>query len=1128
MGELEELLPVLEGAAKSITGEGDSSSRAIEAANEVFLQFRSTPQPYQIAFNILETTTSDYVKFETFETLKGAVVREWNSVDAEMMQQIRDQILTIVTTTRMANYARLRGITCAAVCYKLGWRENSVVSAFFDFLEQLLFSDDDDMLQTGIDLVVQTLSEFSTSRKSSAVGLTWETHVQLKKTFEGNLRNVFALCIKLLNAAVEDGTREKAFNVVHAFQALTHWHFYVAGERRLMGSFSGQRMDRFKPGPEWSDIINNELIHLLFKAVSVVGLDDNELCLSTLQSLQQLSSVSGGSFPSRQVEFEYFLAFVVSTNDCVQNLDADNLPESVCLFLCTIVKNILDAHSSQVLAALDDDVQQALLESMSTLLQYTLNALVTEDDDNPVFTDAFDAVLSAWLTIIRCPSDVSVDRDVLCLHVFNQYVESRMVKAARDGVSECEVRDEDIGDVQKYNEQLLGIAEIARCAVGGSIELITNMFGEKLPVYKNLLVDASAPQDTLCVLHEEIHWLLLITACILADPAGGEVPMIPTEINAFFDEADKQGGDNTAVALVGAVMQLCQFEDECFDNNAAFNLSPQVSASIMYFFQRVCSSYLMLDETLYRGTVCQSFINAFSGDNGSNMLTTFVEKISRNLTIWSSDKDVIDSTLQLLEVIVSGNHQRHLLCESGHLSTLASALLSEEMSTISDDATLRITRAVCRVSNALSTPKEREEALSYVLEQPLATVSGILENEDFISKAADNDTKQVVSRSFSSIRGAIQSTIEPTLQMIANNILPGMDQLEGLVRLYKHDILMRRVLLDVVLDVTNYWVSCAVRESKCEEELVYTYKCIYNTLKAWQEIVSSSEVAANDAHMDELLAVVNIIKSLSSIEYFDFLEPTEKPQREVEAADVVIEGVSFVAPLLTKDIIQIPQVATNYYSMLDIACEAFPEKVYMCSQEQFQQIVETLKVGMESSTNNVVRCSLGVMQSLASVHLKYVLGGVEGNWDFSSVVGGVLQFMFETFVFNEFDLDLLEGAATTFFLLICCDMAEFESVCQSLLGAQVELQLFLCFVFHCMCNKHNLLFFFIAGERRGAGNSFLCTWRSCFSQQHRNNKHKEEQGALLCKLLIIPNACARLSIEEINCCIHTVWRVWSL
>jgi hypothetical protein len=134
-----------------------------------------------------------------------------------------------------------------------------------------------------------------------------------------------------------------------------------------------------------------------------------------------------------------------------------------------------------------------------------------------------------------------------------------------------------------------------------------------------------------------------------------------------------------------------------------------------------------------------------------------------------------------------------------------------------------------------------------------------------------------------------------------------------------------------------------------------------------------------------------------------------------------------------EEVLQVPSVCEKYFALLDMMCEAFAERVYLAPAAVQEQIAASLNMGLRSSGGAVARCSLSVLQHLAAQHL-----AKRSNAGFGEVVKHYLTFVFDWFVLQSFDMDLLELAAESLFTLLCCDMSHFQHLAKQLIEARVR------------------------------------------------------------------------------------------
>lgn len=160
----------------------------------------------------------------------------------------------------------------------------------------------------------------------------------------------------------------------------------------------------------------------------------------------------------------------------------------------------------------------------------------------------------------------------LCLQTFQYYVSSRMTKAQRDALDSGDVPEDEQPDEDVYAEQLSGMytgsrlesghslpptasptfppssslclpvvislhtgaAVLARTSLSDSLEGFLALFESKAAEYRSRMLREQPSTDAESqIAHEEIHWLLLISANLIAETVSGESALIPDAILQF-------------------------------------------------------------------------------------------------------------------------------------------------------------------------------------------------------------------------------------------------------------------------------------------------------------------------------------------------------------------------------------------------------------------------------------------------------------------------------------------------------------------------------------------------------------------------------------------------------------------
>lgn len=216
-----------------------------------------------------------------------------------------------------------------------------------------------------------------------------------------------------------------------------------------------------------------------------------------------------------------------------------------------------------------------------------------------------------------------------CMAVFIAYLRSKLSipRGSRTPiVVENVIFPFDQNDCTTYATQLNSIGLLARSAPQQCLPLVVRSFEQCFSEYLHIISElqqdhdlVSAHSNRLDELHEDLHWIFLISGHILCDVVEGEEVAIPKDIleysckqSAFTKEVDLQdlivhcipgsissSDADVLVQVIAVVGQWCVVESEVIKQGLFEILSPQVSESAVWFLSVVVNPYLMKSKEAY-------------------------------------------------------------------------------------------------------------------------------------------------------------------------------------------------------------------------------------------------------------------------------------------------------------------------------------------------------------------------------------------------------------------------------------------------------------------------------------------------------------------------------------------------
>ncbi|RHZ64065.1 hypothetical protein Glove_326g37 [Diversispora epigaea] len=902
------------------------------------------------------------------------------------------------------------------------------------------------------------------------------------------------------------------------------WDFSYKNDTLLAGTFSKEGSDiieeelfittktREFPANWRGYLIHNEVLRLFFTIYKIVQQTET-MVHHCRQCLIQISGLHGDIFESEEQIIEYVIIMKQEIMELINNLsnnvaerpiatleygpDLLSISQMTRRLLCTISLPIL-CKVPEISTFLHEVAQLSATCLRESVMIKDNYGYFIEDSFSTWSLEAFDELLIIWVKLVQevqsyqRPSHIEIPHHQSTFnqgfiaflgeasyHIAATYIDTRL-EIAKYSTNDEEEESNNFKDWDTYGDQLVSIAILARMVGQRVLEKLQILLHERLTQLKaffDIIGDNQVPSPnftTITYIQESIHWLILISAFLLADAGEGEQPLVPDSLMRLSISQGNLGKNHDQLVLlvnkVSEILNIVSKDTTAVEINNY--LSPRVTETLFWFFERWGRTYLLIDESDY-SSISINIVRAFgkheSQGEGENILKYLIGKIKTNFILWNSDPDPLLQMVKLLNSYGKKSSLRNGLLHSNNFPDLLT-FFTVNLDHFPQMIHNSLIQTITIITSGASDEDLKHQYFQMITSAIEKRFLAVLQRPDFENIYQQPDVMIEVQNALEMFDGLALASDYSNTQLIYSFCSKYFGFMVKLLHYYQS---CPEVGI-LVLQFFNSFVKFQDFGELSKDQLKLIYQTIVELFESYSSVNLGKKrldaAEEEDEPYADISTILDMLSELMAAEFqglsFDDLSKEVTVTEGFDISSVIFYGVNIIIPLIDINMLkeskkrldaaeEEDEPYADISTILDMLSELMAAEFQGLSFDDLSKEV-TVTEGFDISS--VIFYGVNIIIPLIDINmlketrLSYqaitplaLYAHNEERKKGEAVVQHLcipldkfLQIVLECFLFKDFEADLLDPASETLVALICARKGSYNTLVQNIISQQTS------------------------------------------------------------------------------------------